>query len=141
MWRLLALRGNRDSAFALLTRAKSIHNNDMTQLEVDSAYASLRHDARYAPLLPTTHDFVNLFVEDVKVIREIDGDSTGDQFGWIERSIAGAPYSGRTCIYPGDVDHDGDAELVVGSWQPGTLRAEAEFAWPRRYHFGMPSIR
>ena len=90
MWRLLALRGNRDSAFALLTRAKSIHNHYMTQLEVDSAYASLRHDARYAPLLPTTHGFVNLFVEDVKVIREIDGDSTGDQFGWIGRSIAGA---------------------------------------------------
>jgi len=97
-----ALRGNTDSAFALLARAKATHNFDMTQLEVDSAYASLRHDARYAPLLPTAKDFANPFVEDVKVIREIDGDSTGDQFGWIARSI-------------GDVDHDGVADFVTSA--------------------------
>ena len=99
---LFALRGSTDDAFALLARAKATHNYDMTQLEVDTSYASLRHDARYAPLLPTAKDFANPFVEDVKVIREIDGDSTGDQFGWIARSI-------------GDVDHDGVADFVTSA--------------------------
>lgn len=99
---VFALRGNADSAFALLARAKATHNYDMTQLEVDSAYTSLRHDSRYAPLLPVAKDFANPFVEDVKVIREFDGDSTGDQFGWIARSI-------------GDVDHDGAADFVTSA--------------------------
>lgn len=99
---VFALKGNSDSAFALLARAKATHNYDMTQLEVDSAYVSLRQDARYAPLLPVAKDFANPFVEDVKVIREIDGDSTGDQFGWIARSI-------------GDVDRDGVADFVTSA--------------------------
>lgn len=97
-----ALKGNADSALALLAMAKATHNYDMTQLDVDSAYASLRHDPRYAPLLPTAKDFANPFVEDVKVIREFDGDSTGDQFGWIARSI-------------GDVDHDGAEDFVTSA--------------------------
>ncbi len=97
-----ALERKSDSAFALLARAKATHNYDMTQLEVDSAYASLRHDPRYARLLPTAKDFAAPFVEDVKVIREIDGDSTGDQFGWIARGI-------------GDVDHDGVVDFVTSA--------------------------
>ena len=74
----------------------------MTQLEVDSAYASLRSDARYKPLLPTAADFANPFVENVKVLLEIDGDSAGDQFGWIARDM-------------GDVDHDGANDFVTSA--------------------------
>jgi hypothetical protein len=97
-----ALKGNTDSAFALLAKAKATHKYDMTQLEVDTAYMSLRHDTRYAAMLPVASDFANPFVEDVKVIREIDGDSTGDQFGWIARGI-------------GDVDHDGVIDFVTSA--------------------------
>jgi hypothetical protein len=97
-----ALEGNADSAFALLAKVKAMRNYDMTQLDVDSAYASLRRDPRYAPLLPTAKDFINPFVENVYVIREFDGDSTGDQFGWIARSI-------------GDVDHDGVEDFVTSA--------------------------
>jgi hypothetical protein len=97
-----ALQGNRDSAFALLARVRASHNYDMTQLEVDSAYASLRSDARYVSLLPTAADFANPFVEQVKVLLEVDGDSAGDQFGWIARSI-------------GDVDRDGAFDFVASA--------------------------
>jgi hypothetical protein len=97
-----ALQNQTDSAFALLARARSSHNYDMTQLEVDSAYTSLRSDARYKPLLPTAADFANPFVEHVKVLLEIDGDSTGDQFGWIARDV-------------GDVDHDGAHDFVTSA--------------------------
>jgi hypothetical protein len=99
---VFALEGQTDSAFALLARVRSSHNYDMTQLEVDSAYASLRSDARYKPLLPTAADFANPFVEKVKVLLEIDGDSAGDQFGWIAREM-------------GDVDHDGANDFVTSA--------------------------
>ncbi|MBA2685565.1 MAG: FG-GAP repeat protein [Gemmatimonadaceae bacterium] len=97
-----SLRGNSDSAFALLAKVKASHNYDMTQLAVDSAYVSLRHDPRYPSLLPSAADFAASFTEEVKVIRELDGDSAGDQFGWIARSI-------------GDVDHDGVADFVTSA--------------------------
>jgi hypothetical protein len=97
-----ALQGQPDGAFALLARVRSSHNYDMTQLEVDSAYTSLRSDARYKPLLPSAADFANPFVEKVKVLLEIDGDSTGDQFGWIARDM-------------GDVDHDGANDFVTSA--------------------------
>jgi len=97
-----ALQGQTDSAFALLAHVRSSHNYDMTQLEVDSAYTGLRSDARYKPLLPGPADFANPFVENVKVLLEMDGDSAGDQFGWIARDI-------------GDVDHDGANDFVTSA--------------------------
>jgi tetratricopeptide (TPR) repeat protein len=97
-----ALEGKTDSAFALLARVKSSHNYDMTQLDVDSAYTSLRSDSRYRALLPTAADFAHPFVENVQVLLEIDGDSTGEQFGWIARDM-------------GDVDHDGANDFVTSA--------------------------
>jgi hypothetical protein len=97
-----ALQGNKDSAFALLAKAKASKNYDMTELDVDSSYAVLRTDPRYQPLLPSPKEFAEPFVERVKVIREFDGDSAGDQFGWIARSI-------------GDVDHDGVTDFVTSA--------------------------
>ena len=107
-----ALQGKPDSAFALLARVKSSHNYDMTQLEVDSAYTSLRRDARYRPLLPSAADFAHPFVENVKVLLEVDGDSTGDQFGWIARDM-------------GDVDHDGANDFVTSAPTKSTGGANA----------------
>ena len=97
-----ALQNQTDSAFAILARVRASHNYDMTQLEVDSAYTSLRSDARYKSLLPTVADFTNPFVEKVKVLLEVDGDSTGDQFGWIARDM-------------GDVDRDGAHDFVTSA--------------------------
>jgi tetratricopeptide repeat protein/FG-GAP repeat protein len=97
-----ALDGNKDSAFVMLAKAKATHNYDMTELASDSAFVGLRSDSRYAPLLPIASDFANPFVEDVKIIREWDGESAGDQFGWIARSI-------------GDIDHDGVQDFVTSA--------------------------
>ena len=63
-----------------------------------------------APSIPS--DFANPFVEKVKVIREFDGDSAGDQFGWIARSI-------------GDVDHDGVTDFVTSAPTRGSRGANA----------------
>ena len=51
-------------------------------------------DPRFEALLPKPEDFANPFVEDVKVMREWDGEAANDQFGWIARNV-------------GDVDGDG----------------------------------
>src|SRR5262249_9124485 len=56
----------------------------------------------FKALLPQPADFADPFVEDVKVIREWDGEGAGDQFGWIARSI-------------GDVDGDGAADFVTSA--------------------------
>ena len=100
-----ALKGDRDRAFEWLGRAKGTHKIDMTQIEPDPDLVSLRADPRFAALLPSPADFAAPFVEDVKVLREWDGEAMNDQFGWIARPI-------------GDVDHDGITDIVTSA--PGT---------------------
>ena len=78
-----ALEGNADSAFALLAKVHASRKYDMTQLEVDSSFASLRHDARYPPLLQTAKDFDDPFDHQVKVIRGWDDESAGQPLGGI----------------------------------------------------------
>jgi tetratricopeptide (TPR) repeat protein len=97
-----AARGDRDAAFEWLTRAKATRKLDLTQLEADPQFASLRGDARYKPLLPVEKDFEKPFVEPVRILREWRGEAAGDQFGWIARNI-------------GDVDGDGVADVVTSA--------------------------
>jgi hypothetical protein len=97
-----ALKGDKDQAFAWLAKAKATHKIDMTQLDSTPALASLKSDPRFAELLPTRTDFDNPFVEPVKIIREWDGESANDQFGWIARNI-------------GDVDGDGVPDIVTSA--------------------------
>jgi hypothetical protein len=97
-----AIKGDKDEAFAWLTKAKTTHKLDMTQMQVAPELASLKSDARFAPLLPVRHDFDDPFVEPVKIIREWDGESANDQFGWIARNI-------------GDVDGDGVPDIVTSA--------------------------
>ena len=91
-----ALEGNTDSAFALLARVRCV-----AQLRHDAARGRLRvREPALRSALPAaaSHfaaDFAEPFVENVKVLSRFDGDSAGDQFGWIARDM-------------GDVDHDGD---------------------------------
>ncbi len=99
-----ALEGNKDAAFEWLGKAKSTGKIDMTQIQVDEDLTPLASDLRFATLLPTPADFANPFVESEKVrlLREWDGETQGDQFGWIARNL-------------GDVDGDGVADFVTSA--------------------------
>jgi len=99
---LAAARGDRDAAVEWMRKAKATKRIDMSYLDYDPDAASLRADPRYKELLPVPSDFENPFVEDVKVIREWDGEAANDQFGWIARVI-------------GDVDGDGVADFVTSA--------------------------
>jgi hypothetical protein len=97
-----AAAGDKDHAFEWLAKAKATHKIDMTQMETDAALSGLKSDSRYAPLLPTAKDFADPFVEPTRILREWDGESAGDQFGWIARNI-------------GDVDGDGVPDIVTSA--------------------------
>lgn len=97
-----ATKGDKDQAFAWLAKAKATRKIDMTQVDVIPALASLKSDPRFAALLPVRQDFDNPFVEPVKILREWDGESANDQFGWIARNI-------------GDVDGDGVPDVVTSA--------------------------
>ena len=99
---LHALRKDADTAFDWLGKAKATGKLDMTQIETDADLSALKTDPRFRALLPKPDDFVDPFVERVKVIREWDGDAANDQFGWIARRI-------------GDVDGDGVTDIVTSA--------------------------
>jgi FG-GAP-like repeat/FG-GAP repeat/Tetratricopeptide repeat len=99
---IYALKQDRDRAFDWLGRAKATRKIDMTQASVARELEPLAHDPRFAAILPVRADFDHAFVEDVRVLREWDGDAPNDQFGWIARGI-------------GDVDGDGTADLVTSA--------------------------
>ena len=97
-----ALKQDKDAAFEWLGRARATHKLDMTQIETDADLASLKNDPRFRALLPVPADFEHPFVEPVKVIREWDGETSNEQFGWIARNI-------------GDVDGDGVPDIVTSA--------------------------
>jgi hypothetical protein len=97
-----AMKGDKEQAFVWLEKAKASHKIDMTQIDSTPELASLKSDPRFATLLPVRADFDNPFVEQVKIIREWDGEAANDQFGWIARNI-------------GDVDGDGVPDFVTSA--------------------------
>jgi FG-GAP-like repeat/FG-GAP repeat/Tetratricopeptide repeat len=97
-----AQKNDKDQAFLWLGKAKATRQIDMTQIDATPELATLKNDPRYSSLLPTRSDFDNPFVETVKIIREWDGESANDQFGWIARNI-------------GDVDGDGVPDVVTSA--------------------------
>lgn len=97
-----AQAGDGEAAFDWFRKAKGTATLDMTQLDAEPDLAPLRPDARYAGLMPRPEDFAHPFVEDVNVIHEWDGESAGDQFGWIARVI-------------GDVDGDGVPDFTTSA--------------------------
>jgi FG-GAP repeat/Tetratricopeptide repeat len=99
---LFAQKHDPARAFAWLGRARRSRRVDMTQLTEDPALASLRHEPGFGNLLPQAAEFDHPFVEDVKIIREWQGEAGNDQFGWIARRI-------------GDVDGDGIADIVTSA--------------------------
>ena len=67
-----------------------------------SDFASLQKDPRFASAMFAPDDFVNPFVEPVRVIHEWRGETKGDQFSWIARGI-------------GDVDGDNVSDIVTSA--------------------------
>ncbi len=96
------LLGQMDSAFAWLHAARATGRVDMTALGTDPDAGPVRADPRYVTLVPTANEFASPFVEPVKILHEWDGDSAGDQFGWIARDI-------------GDVDHDRRHDVITSA--------------------------
>src|SRR5262245_29988170 len=97
-----ALKKDGDAVFEWLRRARATRKFDMTQATVSTALEPFRNDPRFASILPARTDFERPFVEDVKVLREWDGEAANDQFGWIARSA-------------GDVDADGILDVVTSA--------------------------
>ncbi len=95
-------RGDKEQAFAWLERTKATHKLDLTPILTDADLSKLGDDPRFRKLLPIPADFADPFVEPVKIIREWDGESANDQFGWIARVL-------------GDVDGDGVPDFVTSA--------------------------
>jgi len=97
-----ALEGDKDAAFEWLEKARATKKVDLTQIGTDADAVSLKDDPRFARLFPSKAEFADPFVEPATIIREWDGESAGDQFGWIARNI-------------GDVDGDGVNDVTTSA--------------------------
>ena len=113
-----AVRGNAAEALQLLRQLKATGVFDMDLARTSKDFASLQADRRFAAAMFTRADFINPFVEPVRVLREFTGESKGDQFSWIARGI-------------GDVD--GDAVTDIVSSAP-TYGANGQPAGPGRVY-------
>ena len=99
---IYALKGDKEKSFELLQTVRNSGTYDMDLLRSNNELTSLHSDPRFAKLLPKAEDFVNPFVENVKIIHEWTGEFKNDQFGWIARGI-------------GDVDGDKVNDLVTSA--------------------------
>lgn len=97
-----AAKGDAETAFRFLGQARATRRIDMTQLSTNTLVEALRKDPRYTALMPVAADFINPFVEPTPIIREWSGESAGDGFGWIARTI-------------GDVDGDRAEDFVTSA--------------------------
>lgn len=89
-------------AMKWLRRARDTRRIDMTEIESNAHFESVRAHPTWTTLLPEPAEFEHTFVEPVDIIREWRGEAPEDQFGWIARDI-------------GDVDGDGIADVVVSA--------------------------
>ena len=97
-----ALKNDREEAFKLLQQLRDSGSFDMSLVLTDDDLKSLRSDPRFERLIPKPEEFTNPFVEKVKVIHELSGETKGGQFGWIARRI-------------GDVDGDKVNDFVTSA--------------------------
>lgn len=99
---IYSLKNNKDEAFKLLAQLKQSGNFDMDMVKASADLNSLHEDSRFAGLMPKPEDFLNPFVEKVKIVHEWTGETKGDQFSWIARGI-------------GDVDGDKVNDIVTSA--------------------------
>ncbi len=91
-----------DKAWEWLSKARDSGKVNMTQILLDQDLLPLAEDARWNSLLPTDEEFQDPFVESARVLREWQGETPRDAFGWIARNI-------------GDVDGDGAHDVTTSS--------------------------
>ncbi len=99
---ILAIRGQVDSSLALLAQLKRSGAFDVELARTANDFAALLTHPRFEASMFRLEDFVEPFVEPVQILRELRGETRGDQFGWIARRI-------------GDVDGDSVHELVTSA--------------------------
>jgi hypothetical protein len=97
-----AAAGRSDTALALLAVLKATGAFDVELASTAPAFASLRSHPRFAATQFNADEFENPFVEPVRIIHEWVGETKGDQFSWIARSI-------------GDVDGDRVSDVVTSA--------------------------
>jgi len=97
-----ARRGRADDALELLGQLKASGAYDMDLARSAPEFAAVRSDPRFATVMFERKDFVDPFVEPVRVIHEWRSETKGDQFSWIARGI-------------GDVDGDGVSDVVTSA--------------------------
>ncbi len=115
---LYALKGNKEEAFPLLQQLRASGAFDMDLVKTNADLQGLHSDPRFEKLFPKPEEFTNPFVEKVKIIHEWVGETKGDQFSWIARSIA-------------DVDGDKVKDLVTSA---PTYGAVGQAAGPGRIY-------
>lgn len=97
-----AVRGNAAGAITLLVRLKESGAFDMNLAKSSKDFAALSTNARFAAAMFQPADFIKPFVEPAIILREFTGETAGDQFSWIARSV-------------GDVNGDGVSDLVTSA--------------------------
>ncbi len=91
-----------DQAFEWLMQAKASGQVLTANIALTPVAATLQQDARYAQLFPDPESYGQPFLEDREIIQDWYGESAGDVFGWIARSI-------------GDVDGDGISDITTSA--------------------------
>src|SRR5215510_6761695 len=99
---LHALKGDHDEAFKLLQQLRDTGAYDLDLVKNSADLKSLHADPRFEKLFPKPEDFAHPFIEPVKIIHEWVGETKGDQFSWIARSL-------------GDVDGDRVKDVVTSA--------------------------
>lgn len=97
-----AFLGNIDDAFEWLGRARDTGAVLVPNIALSPAAAALRTDPRWSSLFPDPSLYSHPFVEDREILQDWYGETAGDVFGWIARSI-------------GDVDGDGISDITTSA--------------------------
>lgn len=113
-----AVQGHREEALKSLEELATGGAFDMDLAREAPELEDLRADPRFVAAMWTPEDFVNPFVEPAKILHEWVGETKGDQFSWIARSIP-------------DVDGDGVREVITSA---PTYGAAGQPAGPGRVY-------
>jgi len=91
-----------DQALAYLEQAVAAGFKNWGLLRTDAELAQVRGRDRFAALIPTFLEGADAFVEKVRILHCLDGESANDQFGWVARPM-------------GDLDGDGAIDFATSA--------------------------